>query len=326
MQGGTQLKRVIFLALIHFLLLTSHFSLSYGAILLDRIIAVVNEDVITWSELRRSLEQEEKELIEGLAVKDREEALRGLEKTFLNSMIDIKLQLQEARRKGLDVKDAEVEGAISDIKKKYSLKDEEFVASLNAEGFTLEEYKRRLMEQILLSKVINYEVRSNVFVTDKEIEDFYNANKEKYAQGESVRIRQIFFNAPRDKREEPQLEAKAQEIIKRLKAGQDFAKLAEEYSEDASRRFGGDLGYISRGTVLKEIEDMAFSLKEGEISKLFWSSLGLHIIKVEHKLDLTSPEKAKEEIKRILIERAFRLKYEEWIKDLRSKAYIEIKL
>ncbi len=320
------MKRVIFLVLIHFLLLTSHFSLSYGAILLDRIVAVVNEDVITWSELRRSLEQEEKEFIEGLAVKDREKALRRLEKTFINSMIDIKLQLQEARRKGLDVKDAEVEGAISDIKKKYNLGDEEFVASLNAEGFTLEEYKRRLREQILLSKVINYAVRSNVFVTDKEIADFYNANKEKYAQAESVRIRQIFFNAPGDKTQQSQLEAKAQEIIKRLNAGQDFAKLAEEYSEDTSRRFGGDLGYISRGTVLKEIEDMAFSLKEGEISKPFWSSRGLHIIKVEHKLDLTSPEKIREEIKGILLERAFRLKYEEWIKDLRSKAHIEIKL
>lgn len=318
------MKRVIFL--IYFLLFTFYFSLSHGAILLDRIVAVVNDDVITWSELRRTIEQEEKELIKGLVGKDREKALKGLEKTFINSMIDIKLQLQEARRKGLDVKEAEVEGAISDIKRKYNLRDEEFVASLNTEGLTLEEYKIKLREQILLSKVVNYEVRSNVFVTDKEIADFYNMNKEKYDRGESVRIRQIFFNAPEDKTQGPQLEAKAQEIINRLKAGQDFAKLAEEYSEDASRRFGGDLGYISRGTVLKEIEDVVFSLKEGEISKPFWSTKGLHIVKVEHKLDLSSPEKIKEEIKGILFERAFRLKYEEWIKDLRSKAHIEINL
>lgn len=320
------MKRLIFLAIIYYLLFTIYYSLSYGAILLDRVIAVVNEDAITWGELRRLIEQEGRGFIRGLGDKEREEALKGLEKTFLNNMIDIKLQLQEARRKGFDVKASEVEEAIAEIKKKFNLTEENFLASLKAEGFTHEEYKRKMREQILLSKVVNYEVRSNVLITEKEITDFYNVNKEVYEREESVRIRQIFFNAPEDKKEKARLEAKAQEIIKRLEAGQDFSRLAEEYSEDVSRRFGGDLGYISRGTVLKEIEDVTFAMKEGEISKPFWSPKGLHIIKVEHRLDPTNPEKIRDEIKGILFEKEFRAKYEEWIKDLRAKAHIEIKM
>jgi len=294
--------------------------------MLDMVVATVNGEVITWSELRRTIEQENRERLRTLMDKEKEVALKGLERAFLNRMIDIKLQLQEAKEKGLDVKPGEIEEAISDIKKKYNIGDGDFTASLEAEGFTLKEYKTKLREQILLSKVVTHEVQSNILVTDKEITDFYNANKERYIGGESVRVRQIFFNAPKDELQRVQVEAKAEEIIKRLNAGMDFAKLAEEISEDRSKKFGGDLGYINRGSVLKEIEDMAFSLKEGEISKPFWSQIGLHIIKVEHRLDLGSPEKAKEEIKKILLERAFSFRYEEWLRDLRSKAYIEINL
>lgn len=320
------MKRFLFVVLISCSFFTIHCSLSYGAVMLDRVVATVNGEVITWSELRRTIEQENRELLRTLMDKEKEEALKGLERAFLNRMIDIKLQLQEAKGKGLDVKPGEIEEAISDIKKKYNIGDEDFMVSLKAEGFTLKEYKTKLREQILLSKVVTHEVQSKVFVTDKEITDFYNINKERYIGGESVRVRQIFFNAPKDELQRAQVEAKAEEIVKRLKAGGDFAGLAEEISEDRSKKFGGDLGYINRGSVLKEIEDMAFSLREGEISKPFWSQIGLHIIKVEHRLDLGSPEKAKEEIKKILLERAFSFRYEKWLRDLRSKAYIEINL
>ncbi|MBI4653768.1 MAG: peptidylprolyl isomerase [Nitrospirae bacterium] len=320
------MKKLIFLTLIPCLLFTIHCSLSYGAILLDRVVAVVNDDVITWSELRYTIEQEVRESMAGLAEKDKKKALKGLEKTFLNRLIDVKLQLQDAKKKGLDVKASEVENAISNIKKKYNLADEDLLTHLKTEGFTLEEYKAKLKEQILLSKFVNYEVGSNVIVTDKEITDFYNINKEKYEKGESVRVRQIFFNAPKDDMKRAQLELRAQEIISKLKVGEDFTRLVEEFSEDTSKKYGGDLGYIWKGSALKEIEDVAFSLKEGEVSKPFWSTRGLHIIKVEHKLDLSTSEKIRDEIKEILFERALALKYEAWIKDLRSRAYIEINL
>ncbi|MBI5049946.1 MAG: peptidylprolyl isomerase [Nitrospirae bacterium] len=319
------MTKLIFLVLISCSLFVIQCSLSYAAVMLDRVVATVNGDVITWSELRRAIEQEDKGILKEFTGKDKK-ILRAIEKNFLNNMIDLRLQSQEAKKKGLDVRATEMDDAIAEIKKKYNFSDEDFIKTLNAEGFTFEEYKAKLTEQILLSKIVASDVRSGVLVTDKEIEDFYNANKDKYNKGAAVKVRQIFFNMPADEAKKAELEIKAGEIIKRLEAGEDFAKLAGEFSEDISKRFGGDLGYINRGSVFKEMEAAAFSLKEGNTSKPFWSSKGLHIIKVEHRLDLANNEKIKEEIKGILLENAFRVKYEEWIKDLRAKSYIEINL
>jgi peptidyl-prolyl cis-trans isomerase SurA len=320
------MKKIIILAIIYCLLLTVYSPLSYSAVLLDRVVATVNDEVITWSELRRNIELEGKEFLKGLTDEERAKKIQEIEKPFLNSMIDVKLQLQEARKFGLNISLSETEGAIADIKRKYNLTDESLIESLKAEGFTLDEYRTRLAEQILLSKVVRHRVRDNILIMDKEIEEYYEANKEKYRKREKVRIRQIFFTKPEDDTQKANIEVKAQEIIQRIKKGEDFAKIANEFSEDASKEFGGDLGYVSRGSVLKEIEDVAFALNIGEVSRPFWSSTGLHIVKLEDRIEGSNIEEVRNKIKEVLFEKAFKLKYEDWIKGLREKAYIEINL
>ncbi|MEF9426525.1 MAG: peptidylprolyl isomerase, partial [Candidatus Mariimomonas ferrooxydans] len=96
--------------------------------------------------------------------------------------------------------------------------------------------------------------------------------------------------------------------------------------EDASREFGGDLGYLSRGSVLKEIEDVAASLMVGEVSEPFWSFSGLHIIKLEDKIEGSNIEEIRNRIKGLLFEQTFKLKYSDWLKSMRAKAYIKINL
>ena len=298
---------------------------AYSAVLLDRVVAIVNSDVITWSELRKNIDLENREPFKSLTYEEKEKKIKEIEPIFLNSMIDMKLQMQEALRLGLSVSPQETNEAVADIKKKYNLSDENFIESLKAEGMNLEEYKIRLSEQILLSKIVRLEVRDSVAVTDKEIGEYHDSNREKYKKQEKVKIRQVYFTL-KDGSQKADVEAKAETVMQRIKKGEDFAKLAGELSEDESRQFGGDLGYISRGSAIKEIEDEAFTLKVGDVSKPFWSSKGLHIIKVEDRKDSVIPEKTSEEIKEILFENAFKLKHEEWIKKLREKAYIEINL
>ncbi len=319
------MKKTVIIILALFPLILARLD-SYSAVLLDRVVAAVNGEVITWSELRRVIELEGQEYLMGITDENREEKIKELEKPFLKELIDVKLQLQEAREMGLNVSASETDDAMREIKKKYNLTEEAFINFLQAEGFTLKEYKTRLAEQILLSKVVNFKVRANILVSDKEIEEYYEANKGKYHQEDRFRIRQIFLAAPEDNSQKASVEAKAEEIIRRIKNGGDFAKLSGEFSEDSSREFGGDLGYVSRGTVLKEIEDVVFTLKTGQVSKPFWSSAGLHIIRLEDRIEGGNIDKVREEIKKILFEKAFKLKYDEWIKELREKAYIEIKL
>jgi peptidyl-prolyl cis-trans isomerase SurA len=321
------MKKIIILTLIYCLLFTVYHSLSYSAVLLDRVIATVNGEVITWSELRENFDLEAEEHLKGLKGEEKEKKLRGFEKFFLNNMIDLKLQLQEARRLGFSIRQSEIDGAIADIKVKYNLTDESLIESLKAEGFTLDEYRKQLEEQILVSKLVKFEVRDNVLILDKEIEEYYEANKDKYRREEKIRIRQIFFSAnPEDISQRAEIEARAQEIIQMIKKGEDFAKIAMEFSEDASREFGGDLGYVSRGSVLKEIEDVATALKVGEVSEPFWSSTGLHIVKLEDKIEGSNIDGIRNRIKGLLFDRTFKLKYSDWLKSLREKAYIKINL
>jgi peptidyl-prolyl cis-trans isomerase SurA len=299
---------------------------SYPSVFLDRVVAVVNNEVITWSELRAAISREGKSFLDKVPESRKEEAMKGMEKEFLNNLIDTKLELQEARKKGLELSKAEIDSAIADIKKKYNLTDEALLNSLAAEGMTFEDYRTRLGEQIMLSKVVNYEVKSNIVITDREIREYYEANKDKLSGKEKRKIRQIFFAAPKDKSQRPSVEAKAREVIRRIEGGEDFAKLAGEFSEDASKQFGGDLGYISRGSALKEVEDAAFALNVGEVSKPFWSPAGLHIIKLEEKVEEEGFDKVKDKIKELLFDKAFESKFLEWKAGLKENAYIEIKL
>jgi len=299
---------------------------SHSAVLLDRIAAVVNNEVITWSELRSTISREAKSFLDKVPEGKKNEAMKELEKDFLNTLIDMKLQLQEARQKGLDLNNTEIDNAISDIKKKYNLTDEALLHSLEAEGMTFEVYRERLGEQIMVSKLVNFEVKANIVIADREINEYYEANKDKLGSIEKLRIRQIYFAMPKDQSKKSIMEARAQEVIARLNKGEDFSNLAGELSEDESRKFSGDLGYVSRGSVLKEVEDAAFVLKIGEVSKPFWSPLGLHIIKLEERIEGDGFDKVKDKIKETLFEKAFESKYLEWKAKLKEKAYIEIKL
>ncbi|MBI5409317.1 MAG: peptidylprolyl isomerase [Nitrospirae bacterium] len=299
---------------------------AYSAVLLDRIIAVVNNEVITWSELRNVIALEAKGYLGRVPENEKEAVMKDLERSFLSELVEIKLQLQEARKTGLDVSGSDIDGAIADIKKKFNLTDETLIKSLEAEGMTLEDYRNRFGEQILLTKVVNFEVKNSVVITDQELAEYYEANKDKLSDKERLRIRQIFFAAPKDASQKAAVEAKAGDIIKRLESGEDFSKLAEQFSEDPSRQFGGDLGYINRGSALKEVEDAAAALKTGEVSMPFWSSAGLHIIKLEDKTGGEGLDKLKDKIKEILFEKAFEARYREWKAGLKEKAYIEMKL
>ncbi|MCK5287220.1 MAG: peptidylprolyl isomerase [Thermodesulfovibrionia bacterium] len=315
------MKRFNFLTLLFFVSIQVFLvkPTALGNILLDRVVATVNNDVITWSELRKSIALENEALLSGLSHSEKEQKIKEIEKPFLNNLIDVKLQLQEAVRLGLAASPAETNEAINDIKKKFNLTDESLREYLKADGLTLKEYRSRLREQILLSKVIRYEIMDTILVTDKNIDEFYKANKEKYRQDVKVRIRQILFTDTNSLQ-------KAEEVFQRIKKGEDFEKLAADFSEDASKTFGGDLGYVSRGSMVKEIEDVAFSLKVGEVSKPFQSSKGIHIIKIEDRVENAAGEKVREQIKRELFEKAYQSKFENWLKELREKAYIEINL
>ena len=299
---------------------------SDAAVLLDRVVAVVNKEVITWSELYKMMESEAADQVRALKEEERLKIFKDSEAAFLEKFIDIKLQIQEARRLGLDVATEEVTEAVENIKKKYSLTDSALEESLRKEGLSFEEYKKRLAEQIVISKVVSQQIRNKVVVAEEEVKKYMEANKESFTDGETFKIKQIFLGRPKDDADIKVIEDRASIIIQRLKAGEDFSILAEEYSEDPSGKLGGDLGFIKKSQMAKEFIDALNSMKVGEFSNPFRTQKGLHIIKLEEKVAAQSTDEARESVLKQLTESQFSERYKSWIKGLREKAYIVIRL
>ncbi len=316
--------RMFFLLLFCFFLITP--SLLNAAILLDRVVAQVNKEVITWSELYQMMEKDATDEMNSLDEEERMKIFKEGEEAFLERLIDIRLQVQEAKRLGIEATTEDVEEAIENIKKKYSLTDEALKASLDQEGLTLEEYKERLSEQIMISKLINQHVRSKVVVSDEEVNDYIKKNEKEFFLEESYKLRQILFKMPKNEDMKQVVEEKASHIIEKLKEGEDFSHLAEEYSEDSSGKLGGDLGYIQKKFMAKEFLNTLSDMEVGDFSMPFWTKQGLHIIKLEDKKSAQTEETVKKEIKNKLSEAKFLKRYESWIKDLRDGAHIVIRL
>lgn len=297
-----------------------------GAILLDRVVAVVNQDVITWSELYKDMEMDASAAVKAMSAEERRKVFAEQEAPFLESLIDVKLELQQAAKENLTVSDEEVNEAIDSIKKKYSMNDSDLAESLKKEGYSLKEYRKRLREQILVSRVINRDVRSKIVVSEPDVLNYMKEHRKELEDSGGYRISQIFFKAPENPAMKGQIEEKADAIVKRMRNGESFAALAKEYSEDQTAASGGDLGFIKKDQLSKEFLEEVSRMKPGDVSKPFWTESGLHIIKLDGETDAKSlsdiEDRAREEVSKKL----FKIQYDEWVKTLRGKAFIEVKL
>ncbi|MCX5717134.1 MAG: peptidylprolyl isomerase [Nitrospirae bacterium] len=299
---------------------------SSASILLDKVIAVVNQEVITWSDLYKAMEFEASDKIKDIKEEEKRKIFKENEGPFLEILIDMKLQIQAAKQKGIGAAAEEITEAIDDIKKKYSMDEQTLTASLKKEGFTLDEYKKKLSEQIILSRVTSQEVKNKIVVSDAEIAKYIEKNRDTLITDDSYRIRQIFFRKPQNPSDRKTAEEKAETVYQQIKAGENFASLAQKHSEDPSGKAGGDLGFIKKGQMAKEFTDVLSQMKAGDISQPFWTNRGLHIIKLEEKIEKQSEAAIKESAKNKLIEQRFSEKYKHWLRGLRETAYIEIRL
>lgn len=301
-------------------------AVSGAAVLMDKVVAVVNQEVITWSELYKSMESDASPQLKELSDDEKRKIFRENESMFLDNLISIRLQLQEAKALGITAGDDEIREAVDNITKRYAMSEATFRESLKKEGYTFEEYRKRLREQIIISKVANQLIRSKILVTDADVEKFLNENRKLLDSGEGYRIRQIFFKKPGKDTDRAMIEEKAALLLNEMKDGGNFSELAKKYSEDPSAGSGGDLGLIVKSELIKEFAAVLAGLKPGETSAPFWTDRGLHIIKLDEKVDAKSRAEVVEEAKKTLTNKIYVEKYNSWIKGLRENSFIEVRL
>jgi len=301
------------------------YDFTHANVLLDRVVAVVNQDVITWSELYKAMEADASPKMKELQKDEQRKVFKENEAVFLETLINLRLQLQEAKNAGIRVSDEELQGAIDSIKKKYSMSDDAFNESLKQEGLTFAEYKKRLWEQIVISKLVNSQIRNKIVVTDEDLNKFVAENKEVLENTESYGISQILLKKQKDV-DNRKLEEKADDLLKKIEQGESFSDLAKQYSEDPSAKAGGDLGLLKKSQLNKNFTDIISQMKPGDVSKPFWTENGLHIIKLESRTEVKNKGEALEEARERLNNKLFRERYNAWIKSLREKSFIEVRL
>jgi peptidyl-prolyl cis-trans isomerase SurA len=319
--GGKMFKKMVLILIVAVFAFSS--TAYPSVIVLDKAVAIINKEVITWSELYKAMEFEASDAVKAMPSAQKQKIFKDNEAAFLETMIDMKLQLQEADKHGITASPDAVNKAIEGIKKKHSMPDAAFEAAIKSEGFTLKEYRNKLFEQITINRLIDQEVRGKIVVSDKDIDNYMKGNKDTLKDREGYSVSHIFFKKTDDKKK---VEDRAAEAYQKLKSGGDFAEVARQYSEDLSARSGGDLGFIKRTDMSKEFLDIISTMKQGDISLPFWSGNGLHILKLNETIVFTNPQEEREILRRKIAEELFQREYKSWIKSLRENSYVEIKL
>lgn len=299
-----------------------------SAEVISGIAAIVNDEIITYLELNREyalvLKEEEKR---GTVSP---EAIIKLRREVLDSMIDRKLVKQKIKELNIVVSEEEVRQSIEDVKRQNKMSQEALVSALLSQGITFDQYKVQMKEQLERLRLMSQEVKSKIQVSEREIREYYDANRSSYTEEPTYRARHIFLKV--DKKatnaEIKKIMAKAADVVSEAKSSSDFAGLAKKYSDDpGAEKDGGDLGTFKKGDMLPEIESAVINMKPGEISELVTTPAGFHIIKLEEK----SPEKLKpfESVKASIDDLLYRKKSEErfkqWAEELRKGAAVDIK-
>jgi peptidyl-prolyl cis-trans isomerase SurA len=258
--------------------------------------------------------------------------INDADREVLEQFVTDKMLESEIREAGIKVTDEDIDQYVEQIKVRNRLTDEELTAALKREGQTMAAYRSVVKNELEKSEIINRQVRAKVNITNDDVERYYKMNAKSFRSDERAHIRHILLSLPAHATAEQVqgVVAKATDLRKRILAGEDFAKLAREFSEGAGQAEGGDIGWIKRGTVIRELEDIAFTkLSVGQISEPFRTSMGIHIVKLEARdggtalpLSTVAPKIKEELYVKALDEK--RIKWEKT--DLRRKHRVDIKL
>ena len=284
----------------------------------DRILAVVNNEVITLTDYKRFLKY--------IGFSNRGD---GIDEGLLKKLIEEKVILYEAKRREIEVSDGEVDEMMEKMRAENALSRDEMEKELEGEGIGVQGFKRMLKEKLIALRLVESEVDSRVRVSEKEIKDYYHANTRAYLKSPGkAEVRAIFLKLDRGATEGEitDMKRKALTIMGRLNEGVSFEHLVDEYDEEFLKNKRGNLGEVERGTLIPLLDRKIFSMNVGETSEPIWVKEGVYILKVVNKTaDTFKPmEEVKEEIRAYLFEETREELLHAWIKTLWERASITL--
>ncbi|HZZ86392.1 MAG TPA: peptidylprolyl isomerase [Anaeromyxobacteraceae bacterium] len=296
---------------------------------LDRVAATVNGEVITLGELIDRLGPEFRRLQQQQGPDAEKERARALKLAF-DQVVSEKLFDAQATVLQLEVTDAEVDGAIADIKTRNKLDEAGLDRALQEQGLSRDGFRKAVKRDLESMRLMQVKVRSKVKVTDEDLKTYYQSHLGQFTAGEEVKVRHIFLplDPAAGAAAEAKVKARAEQALARVKGGADFAQVAREVSQGPSAAEGGELGWLKRGTVQPDLEKAAFSLSKGEVSPVLRTRLGFQILQVQDRRGGAPKafEDAKEEIRDRLTNEQLEGYRNQYVAELRKDAVIEVKM
>jgi len=289
--------------------------------ILDRIVAVVNNEVITLSELKQA---------ESSVLQSGPAAAKPAPAKLLHELIDKKVKLQKAKELGITVSDEAVDSGINEIAQRNGLTVKVLKEKLKKEGIPWNDYKEQIRDQMILTRMLDREIRSSIVLLPEEMKAYYDEHLDRFTPKPKKHILRILLTLPEGATEEV-IDARTKEMEKlrqRIVAGENFRQIALRNSEGPAAQNGGDLGDFAEGELREDLNRAIRGLKAGELSAVFRAPDGITLLMVEEiKKPKPVPFKeVKDTIQKALYQEKVKKKYESWIKELREKAYIEIML
>jgi peptidyl-prolyl cis-trans isomerase SurA len=297
-----------------------------SAATVDRIAAIVNGEVITASDLQSAAARARMGLL-ALTPDGTPSRRPPSEQQVLEQLIDQKLQLQLAQKKGITVEPDEIQKAVEDVKQKNGMTtDAALQKALEEEHSSLDQYKKGLQDQIMILKLVNREVKSGVLLSDQDIHAYYEEHSDLFRTPAQYHLHQIFIPASKFDSSST-FDQAVRNVVDQLKSGAEFQALVQQYSEGSDRNGNGDLGNLKADQMRPEMRQAIEHLKPGEVSEPVKTETGAHIFRLD---EIITPQtrpiaEVKPEIQeRLYQERSAEL-YEKWLNDLRASAQVEIK-
>ncbi len=315
-----------------YLFVAASVSLNAAEEVINGIAAVVNGDVVTFSQVRELMAAQEKSAAEIYHGAELENKVKEMRQQAIQDLIDRSLILQEFKKKEFTIPDYMIDDTVQRIiRTDFGGDRAAFVRTLQAQGYTMARFREVQKDKMVVQAMRQSKVSDNIIVSPLKIRDYYNKNSAAYTSPAQVKLRMIVLHegsATGDAPTDASLSKKemAQEIHDKLAGGAEFDRLAQMYSDDSTKDAGGDWGWIERKTLNEDLARVAFSLKTGEISPVIPLDNAYYILMVEStKPAVTKPlSQVQDEIVQNLIQQEKIKAQERWLKTLRDQAYIKI--
>ncbi len=320
-------KKYIILAILFSTIVSFHSTSVFSKEIVDRISAIVNNEIITLYELNSALEPYKKS-IEAAPENQRINILYEAEQEMLENLIEQKLTAQEAKRLDFSVDEEQIDQSLANFKEQNNMNDQDFNVFLKKEKISLEDYRDMIRGHILRDRLVSHEVRAKIVITQKAISEYYQANIEKFNKKKIYRLYNLFMkvNDFQNYIEKEEVLKKMLKIAENIENGHPFQKMASEYSEAMNASAGGELGKIDFSSMSDKIQEVLTGVKEGEVTPVIETPDGYQIfyIKSIEETGGKTLEEATPIIKETLYRESIAEKFATWINALKRKSHIKI--